>query len=106
MMRGGSGLFYNNTVDSTYTSFVVLSHDALSIQNQLTFTPNFNGRYVATCHDIYVWSNDFASPGSMTIIEQDLGYTTANVDDFTRAPNATQGTYTPYPYPCPLTLGS
>lgn len=102
MMRSGEGVFYNNTVDTTYSVFVMLSHDGLQIIQSLTFTPNFNGAYVATCHNIYVWSNKFASPGTMTVITQDPGYTTAGVDDFTHAPSA----YTPYTYPCPLTLGS
>jgi hypothetical protein len=106
MMRAGSGLFYNNTADSTYTTFVELSHDALSFQQSRNFTPNYNASYIGICHDIFVWSNTFASPGTMTALAQDGSRTKLNVDSFTRAPNATQGTYTPYPYPAPQTLGS
>jgi hypothetical protein len=105
-VRGGSAIVYNNTCDSTYGAgtFVTLSHDSLTFQQSTTgWTPSYSASYIGICHDVYVWSNNI---GSTTVIEQDPGYTTLGVNDFTSAPTATQGIYVPYPYPCPLTLGS
>ena len=91
-IRRGSVLAFNNTLIGYY--------------GLLDFNNDF-GNYAPYCpqcavNDTYVWNNNL---GNGTLIHYDAD-SVENVNYFLRAPNLQQDglTYTPYPYPDPLTL--
>lgn len=101
-LRGGSGLFYNNDFTSQRSdcNMVYLSMQDDSTQQYPT----------QEVHNTYLWNN--AYNGVLCVrttpyylqVDSPL---TENSQYFLRAPNQAQDgfTYTPYPYPHPLTTG-
>jgi len=91
-LRGGSNIVVNNTIKGYY--------GLLDFNNDWgNYVP-----YVPKCavNQTYVWNNNLGSG----ILIHYPGDSQENVNYFLRAPNLQQDgfTYTPYPYPNPLTL--
>jgi hypothetical protein len=84
--RGGAGVIFNNTVDSSYAYLASLTPD----EPQNYPSPNPGGK----AHDLYIWSNS----GKTTLATD--SNVILNTDYFLNAP--TTFTYTPYVYPHPL----
>lgn len=81
--RGGSGTIFNNTGGSP-----------------IWVMKDTDGTPLRPMNNLWIWGNN----GQFTNYD---GYYVENVNYFLRAPNLAQDgfTYTPYPYPHPLTLG-
>jgi hypothetical protein len=84
--RGGAGVIFNNTVDSSYAYLASLTPD----EPQNYPSPNPGGK----AHDLYIWSNS----GKTTLATD--SNVILNTDYFLNAP--TTFTYTTYVYPHPL----
>ena len=91
-LRGGSGIIFNNTLKGYY-ALMDLNNDW--------------GNYAPYCpqcliNQTYIWNNNL---GGGILIHYNAD-SIQNVNYFLRAPNLGQDgfTYTPYPYPHPLTL--
>jgi len=78
--RGGGGVIFNNTVDSTYAVLSTLENEQPGINGGIT-------------HDLWIWSNYGTTSLAVSGPVQDVDY-------FLHAP--TTFVYTPYPYPHPL----
>jgi hypothetical protein len=98
-IRGGSGIFFNNTVNYTQNNtnqyaICLDDYDVSSSGNLYPFTD---------LSKTYIWSNTHINCGLLNVL-----YGTSNVDYFLRAPSQAQEgfTYVPYQYPHPLTLNS
>lgn len=89
--RGGAGLIYNNTMIG-YDQLVRLSNDGGN------YAP-----YCPQCHvnQVYIWSNTVGTG----VVVGSTSDCILNVNYFLRAPTLAQDglTYTPYPFPHPLT---
>lgn len=99
-LRGGSGLFFDNTFTytkpSTYQHAIVL--DDWELQAYGNTFPMTN------IHQTYIWGTNPITNCALLRAAQG----TQNVDYFLRAPSQAQDgfTYVPYQYPHPLTLNS
>jgi len=87
-MRGGGGVFFNNTV-TDYKFFIEM--------------PVRWSNYECRPHDIWMWDNTIDVWSTVYAIDSSY---IENVDWFLRTPSLAQDgfDYTPYPYPHPLTL--
>jgi hypothetical protein len=98
-IRGGSGLFFNNTVQYTQYSDMqcVICLDDYDVSASGDSYP------ITDLSQTYIWSNN---PINCDLLNVRFG--TQNVNYFLRAPAQAQDgfTYVPYQYPHPLTLNS
>lgn len=87
-LRGGSGTIFNNTIKNINTG-ILLTNDSIGDPHPLS--------------DVWIWNNTFQNVNTNYDIKP---WYTEDEDYFMRAPNMEQDgfTYTPYPYPHPLTL--
>jgi len=93
--RGGAGLVFNNTFINFPNGWAI----------QLT---NDQSNSLYKLHDYWIWSNTFTnSLSTVHTVPNDFPIT-LDVDYFLRAPNQTLDgfSYSPYPYPHPLTQSS
>jgi hypothetical protein len=91
-VRGGGGVIYNNTILNLNTGVKI-------------FVDPGTPQPYWLIHDLWIWGNT-VSAGKTPFVDGTDGNRTLNVDYFLRAPTLGQDgfTYTPYPYPHPLTL--
>jgi len=99
-MEGGSGVVYNNTIQNTYYVYQFGSCE----YSGNPFYPKGN------LADMYVWNNIESGYVARIYWIDNTGVggdpaPVENVNYFLRAPLGSEGNYTPYIYPHPLTLG-
>lgn len=89
-LRGGAGIFFNNTVDSSYGLFVGTSYDGLTPTKALVgYMPD---------NPLYIWNNHLASGVTVNSFGSYIPLVQGQNLFYSAIPN-----YTHYPYPFPLT---
>jgi hypothetical protein len=94
-IRGGSGVIFNNSIINCGTNGIGLTNDG-------GLVPDASLNETRT-QDVFVWGNIFQNVPNQITTD---GSVILNTDYFLRQPHLAQDgfTYTPYPYPHPLTL--
>jgi hypothetical protein len=99
--RGGFALYYNNIIRSCSSS-ITLANDQSAWE-------------YAKLHGVWIWGNTYVTSSGITTYDPQTPNLVPNyfsitleTDFWLRAPNMAQDgfTYTPYPYPHPLTQSS